>query len=1401
MLLLAATLTAFPARAESLRIRATDPNGITLQLVIEAWRLSSPDPRGYVRVLGVTGAHELATPGRPQLPAWSATILVPPGSWPSARVVESEGQFARDGVSVAIAGRPVFHTDEVSGQEFPAVEEVPLVTDFAAEPVSLTEPFGFRGWRLVQLEVRPFEYQAATRRLSSPLSLTVRVDFHAPQGSPGPGGASLTSVSDPVLQSVVLNREQAPAWRVAPHAHLGRVRSGDAGARLPGGAAFDDTDPEVRVKLGETGLYRLDADRLLANGFPAGTPVGEVSVHRHEFVEAGDPPYVTLEYPIEVEDQDGDGRFGSGDGVWLWARSWAERTQATTYRRWWGDAEVVYVTRKPSGGRRIPHRAAWRDVPGLVPIRSYPWTEHHEFDGAPMLAKVGSTADTNLGVWHWTDLSYYYNRPDTMRLRIRDLDTTRQGQLTVRWVGRRDEPHFLWAGLGDASGRITVVIDSVSGFGRTALTRTGTFPGSALSDGDASSFREWGKNGEGPPDRLGNFFTITGLDWFDLTYWRGFRTDRDLVRFNTGDAEGDVQIHVEGFGSDSVRVYDVTDDEQPTRIVLDLAHQTVGATLAFDFQDHVVARRSYVAASQLVEPRADQGPLRPVPDSYCRVTRRHLAAATSGDYLLVYPEAFASAIEPLAELRRSQGYSVIEAPIESIDDEFGDGRHTAHSLQRFVRWAYEHWDTHFLLLAGNGTLDPMNVRITSARDWIPVIPTPAPVATAQGIEIIPSDNRYGYLVGNDDPISSPDTNRVVPEIMVGRLPANNLTDLSAMITKIVAYEQHEEPEDWRRRVLLTADDAYSGESQFAGEQQRGYCHHLGEETFPGLDRTMRGMIVSDSGVAGMQVENFDLRSYIPDGPITFDPVTGDTCRPSRDDTRGVVHAAVTPILLGRLNAGQLLWSYHGHGNEYLLTHEDLFIGGNPDDASRLQNDGRPFLFTAYSCHVNMFARPESELRNYPGPCIGADLLALPNGRGAVASWASVGYEALPRNDWDHVGVELVRSMFVNPPRDESLGPDVRGARVVLGEAILASLFRYVGTTQSYESERGQATSYTLLGDPATRVSIGRPSTTVTVNGMPVSSPMRLHTPGNALRIEAELVSNIRLDSLELLRDLGAGEVEIPDSDYHVTPAFPDTGVSSAFGGRRFALTYETTIEPRNADYTLFVRDRNGLVQRSVVSLRLEGVLRSSGGPLLEDDAVAPAATLSMLLLSPKAIANPLEELQLQVNGHPQVFTASAVPTDLTETGVHSGREWVLSWTHADYPIDNYVVTVLLQGGASVTRRFRVTEASGQLGLRDLFPFPNPFDASGTNFSFMLLGGVGAEVKVNVFTQSGRLIYTRVEHDLAPGYHQLAWNGRDSEGDDIANGVYFFRITATTASGASTRQLGRLVKLRAPRHTD
>ena len=96
-------------------------------------------------------------------------------------------------------------------------------------------------------------------------------------------------------------------------------------------------------------------------------------------------------------------------------------------------------------------------------------------------------------------------------------------------------------------------------------------------------------------------------------------------------------------------------------------------------------------------------------------------------------------------------------------------------------------------------------------------------------------------------------------------------------------------------------------------------------------------------------------------------------------------------------------------------------------------------------------------------------------------------------------------------------------------------------------------------------------------------------------------------------------------------------------------------------------------------------------------------------------------------------------------------------------------------------------------LRDLLPYPNPFDRQ-TNLTFFITRD--ARVTLKIYTVSGRLIYSQKDIDAPYGYNwNLTWDGRDAEGDKVANGVYLYKMAATSVSGEHCEKIGRVVVMR------
>lgn len=71
--------------------------------------------------------------------------------------------------------------------------------------------------------------------------------------------------------------------------------------------------------------------------------------------------------------------------------------------------------------------------------------------------------------------------------------------------------------------------------------------------------------------------------------------------------------------------------------------------------------------------------------------------------------------------------------------------------------------------------------------------------------------------------------------------------------------------------------------------------------------------------------------------------------------------------------------------------------------------------------------------------------------------------------------------------------------------------------------------------------------------------------------------------------------------------------------------------------------------------------------------------------------------------------------------------------------------------------------------------PNPFNPSTTIRYEVPADGI--EVAIRIYDVNGRLVRTLVEGPQSAGDKSTVWNGRNSSGESVASGVYFYRMTA------------------------
>ena len=116
-------------------------------------------------------------------------------------------------------------------------------------------------------------------------------------------------------------------------------------------------------------------------------------------------------------------------------------------------------------------------------------------------------------------------------------------------------------------------------------------------------------------------------------------------------------------------------------------------------------------------------------------------------------------------------------------------------------------------------------------------------------------------------------------------------------------------------------------------------------------------------------------------------------------------------------------------------------------------------------------------------------------------------------------------------------------------------------------------------------------------------------------------------------------------------------------------------------------------------------------------------------------------------------------------------------TNGDYHAD---IVVTSNGGAPVV--IPVTLHVGSTGADDRIPqktlvygnFPNPFYPS-TGIAFSIPKTM--RIRLSIYAVSGRLVRTLVDDTYGPGRHVIPWNGKGAAGEELPDGVYFYRLVA------------------------
>lgn len=813
-------------------------------------------------------------------------------------------------------------------------------------------------------------------------------------------------------------------------------------------------------------------------------------------------------------------------------------------------------------------------------------------------------------------------------------------------------------------------------------------------------------------------------------------------------------------------VWDITDRHEPVLIQ--------GAFVGNDY----VYR---IATDTLREFVASDGSTFPRPSRVGAVEHQNLHGLDQADQLIVTHKSFISQANRLADLHRSQGYTVHVVTTEQVYNEFSSGALDAAAIRMFAKMFYDRGaaapETRpmSLLLFGDGTYDPKN-RVPNNNNFVITYQV---AQSEDHIAALVTDDFFGMLDDNES-LSSTD----LLDIGVGRLLISDLTMAQQQVDKIQHY-------------MMNGSSLYSTSTTNCGTDN-------GASTFG--DWRTKYVQIADDEENGYFIK-FDVEPQFDTVSLYHPEMNCDKIY--LDAYQQIVTAGgqrfpdVNSAIDNSIDRGALVINYVGHGGEVGVAEERVITV--PQIQSWKNINKLPLIVSA-TCEFTKYDDPD---------------------RVSAGEWASInpygGAIALmttTRSVYFGVNTDTGKSFFNNVfERNADAMPRT------FGEIIS-------GAKNGVLTGGNNKRSFTLIGDPGLHIALPRLNVvTDSINGTSpdvytdtIRALSKVTVKGHIEDFNGTMMSGFNgylypsvYDKPKEQMTLG-NDASSPVLPFEIQSNKLYRGKASVTNGM-FEFTF---IVPKDIKYSIdfgkisyyadnAVTDAIGSEQRVYVGGIDPNGVNDNVGPeialyLNDENFVNGGLTDESPILIVKL--NDENGINAVGNGVGHDLTAvldgetgnPIVLNDYYTSDLDSYQSGEIRYNFADLEPGehNLVVKVWdVNNNSSESRIDFVVKAQEDLSLEHVLNYPNPFTTR-TEFYFEHNQACDAlQAQIQVFTVSGRLVKTINETVHTEGFRSeaIVWDGRDDFGDQLAKGVYVYRLSVKAPDGSADEKLEKLVILK------